>query len=196
MEVLFADALTPADAHAIATLLYRVWPRSTRSFDERLQRVSTDWADYGGPSDVRPRYFVIWEPADASSAPGAEERTAVASALAAPRTIRTGAGEMTVLALARVCSLPERRGKGLGAQVVRAAFQLVDEGTYPFALFQTTPDVRPFYEKLGACPVENKFINSRGDDPGVCPFWNEVILRYPASGSWPDGVIDLQGPGY
>jgi GNAT superfamily N-acetyltransferase len=196
MDTLYADALTPAEAHAIATLLYKVWPQSTRSFEERLERVASDWIGYRGPDSVRPRYFVIWEaPLPHASSPW-QQPVAIASALAAPRTIRTTGGELTILALARVCTAPERRGEGLGARVVRAAFQMVDQGVFPFALFQTTPGVHAFYEKLGACVVTNKIINSRGDDPHACPFWSEVILRYPSEADWPAGTIDLLGPGY
>jgi hypothetical protein len=196
MDTLFADALSPAEAHAVATLLYKVWPQSTRSFEERLERIASDWVGYDGPDSVRPRYFLIWEAPPAHASSTSQQPVAIASALAAPRTIRTTDGEMTILALARVCTLPERRGEGLGARVVRAAFQLVDEGVYAFALFQTTPDVRAFYEKLDACVVTNRFINSRGDDPHACPFWSEVILRYPRGADWPAGTIDLLGPGY
>jgi predicted N-acetyltransferase YhbS len=139
---------------------------------------------------------VIWEPTPSGSSREDDAPVAIASALAAPRTIRSSSGEMTVLALARVCTAPDHRGEGLGARVVRAALGLVDRGLYPFALFQTTPDVRAFYERLGASVIENQFINSRGEDPSANPFWSEVILRYPAGPNWPEGTIDLLGPAY
>ena len=196
MEILFADALTRAEAHAIATLLYSVWPQSTRSFEERFERIASDWVGYDGPESVRPRYFVIWDSPRTHESDASHQPVAIALALAAPRTIRTNASEMTILALARVCTAPDRRGEGLGTRVVRAALQLVDEGVYPFALFQTTPDVHAFYEKLGACVATNEFVNSRADNPQACPFWSEVILRYPRGADWPAGTIDLLGPGY
>lgn len=56
--------------------------------------------------------------------------------------------------------------------------------------------MRPFYEKLGACLATNRIVNSLGDDPQASPFWDEIILRYPKDRQWPEGEIDLRGPGY
>jgi GNAT superfamily N-acetyltransferase len=197
MQVLFADVLSPAETQAIAALLYRVWPNSTRSLEERLARVPTEWSGYDGPELQRPRYFVVHDVPPSSDGSDLGDAAAIAAmALAAPRTIRAGDSELTILAMARVCSAPEHRGRGLAAQAVRAAFQLVDEGVYPFALFQTTPPVRTFYEKLGARVIGNRIVNSRAEDPTACPFWTEVIMRYPDGPGWPEGTIDLLGPGY
>jgi hypothetical protein len=80
--------------------------------------------------------------------------------------------------------------------VVRAAFDLVDHGAYPFALFQTGEKVRPFYEKLGCVTVDNRFVNSLADDPQAYPFWDTAIMRYPAGPGWPSGEVDLRGPGW
>jgi hypothetical protein len=88
------------------------------------------------------------------------------------------------------------RGRGLGELVVRAAFALVDEGQFEFALFQTNRRTQPFYEKFGAAPVTNPVINSLAAEPTANPFWDEVVMRYPADGNWPAGTIDLRGPGY
>jgi GNAT superfamily N-acetyltransferase len=199
MQTHFADALSPAQSEAIADLLYRVWPDSTRSYEDRLERVAREWAGYDGPDSRRPRYFAIWDESLPMNVPPKPKPMAsiAALALAAPRDIRFDSGiELTILALARVCTAPQRRGEGLGAQVVRSALQMVDDDVYPFALFQTTPPVRAFYEKLGACGVKNRIINSHADDPTACPFWSEVIMRYPAGPGWPAGIIDLMGPGY
>ncbi|MEM9660155.1 MAG: hypothetical protein AAF961_17460, partial [Planctomycetota bacterium] len=98
--------------------------------------------------------------------------------------------------LARVCSHPEHRGCGLGELVVRAAFGVVDDGEFPWSLFQTTYPVQAFYNKLGAQLVKNPIVNSLGEDPQANPFWDEIIMRYPAKADWPKGVIDLLGPGY
>jgi len=116
---------------------------------------------------------------------------------------------MLVAGLAKVCTDSTCRKKGLGATVVRAVFDLVDQkGVAPkeqqevrqkdfrFALFQTTCEVQPFYEKLGACTVDNPVVNSQSDNPKDSPFWNGVVMRYPASEGWPTEEIDLQGPGY
>ena len=78
---------------------------------------------------------------------------------------------------------------------MRAAFHTVDEGSFPVSLFQTSFGVQAFYEKIGACLVSNPVVNSLGDTPGN-PFWDDVAMRYPASAEWPEGTIDLRGPGY
>ena len=75
---------------------------------------------------------------------------------------------------------------------------------FPAGLFQTTPAVRRFHEKLGACVVENRIVNSfaarwgqrRGPDFAERPFRDGVVMRYPKSAHWPEGEIDLLGPGY
>jgi GNAT superfamily N-acetyltransferase len=103
---------------------------------------------------------------------------------------------MNILGLAGVFSVPEARGKGLGRTVVRAAFELVDRGDFPYCLFQTSKAVRGFYESLGACAVSNRITNGLTEQPDVCPFWDDVIMRYPSQGDWPEGTIDLCGPGY
>ena len=72
----------------------------------------------------------------------------------------------------------------------------MNNGPYPFALFQTREIVRPFYEKLGALPVNNRFYNSLTEDPTKSPFWDTEIMRYPATSNWPTGDIDLRGPGW
>jgi len=101
-----------------------------------------------------------------------------------------------VMALAGVCSAPDRRGQGLGKAVVQASLGLVDGGVYQVSLFQTSRKVFPFYEKLGARLVTNRIVNSLAPDPAANPFWDEVAMSYPASVPWPEGPIDLLGPGY
>ena len=103
---------------------------------------------------------------------------------------------MTIVALAQVCTDPAERGRKLGQAVVRAVFDLVDHGPFPHSLFQTSHQVRPFYDKLGAGLVTNPIFNSLGDDPDKNPFWDEVAMRYPAAKHWPEGEIDLRGPGW
>jgi hypothetical protein len=56
--------------------------------------------------------------------------------------------------------------------------------------------VRPFYERLGACAVANTFVDSLAEDPRGNPFWDDVVMRYPPREGWPEGEIDLLGPGY
>ena len=88
-----------------------------------------------------------------------------------PRTIGTSQGDMTVLALARVCTDPAARGRKLGQAVVRRTFDLVDDGSFSFSLFQTTDDVQSFYDNLGAVRIHNRFVNSLAEDPSANPWW-------------------------
>jgi len=118
----------------------------------------------------------------------------IAKAGVASRTITTPEGDMTVLALLGVAVTPERRGKQLGAAVVRKAFESVDAGQFTCSLFQT--DVPGFYEKLNALLCDNQFVDSTSDDPAARPWWSEFVMVYPADADWPVGKVDLNGPGY
>jgi GNAT superfamily N-acetyltransferase len=89
---------------------------------------------------------------------------------------------------------PDCRGRGLGHAVVRAAFEYVDDGTFPVSFFQT--GVPEFYRKLSCREVRNHAVNSLADDPGGCPWWEKHIMIYPADVPWPDGEIDLLGPAW
>jgi predicted N-acetyltransferase YhbS len=185
IETLDHRTIGEADARAIAELLIAIWPKPGRTVETRTAEMLSQWKNYRGPEAQYPRSFLV-----------RESGRVVAHAEADPRTVRTPMGELTVLALCRVCSDPAVRGKKLGRAVVEAAFDLVDDGAYPFALFQTRETVRPFYEKLGATPVGNRFFNSLGEDPTASPFWDPVIMRYPSTGAWPTGDIDTNGPGW
>lgn len=93
--------------------------------------------------------------------------------------------------LSGVCVLPSQRGEGLGRAVVEAAFAGVDADKFPLLLFQT--EVADFYRNLGARVVDNRFINSRGDDPQANPWQGDAVMIYPGDGTWYNGVIDLNG---
>jgi hypothetical protein len=177
--------ISEVDARPIAELVVSIWPKPDRTVDNFAADMLTQWSNYQGPEDRHPRSFVI-----------REAGRVVAHASAYPRTIGTQQGDMTVLALARVCTDPSVRGKRYGDAVVRAAFALVDQDRFPFALFQTTQPVRPFYERLGSIVIDNEFVNSFAEDPTANPFWAEVVMRYPARPGWPAGKIDLRGPGW
>jgi len=183
VEILDRRNLSQADARAIAELLVRVFPR--RTLEERLDMLLGQWRDYDGPEEMFPRSAIV-----------RDGPRVIAHAAVWPRTIGTSEGDITVLALAQVCSDPDRRGERLGQAVVRAVFDLVDHGPFAHSLFQTSHRVRPFYEKLGACLVTNRIVNSLSETPYANPFWDEVVMRYPAAKRWPEGDIDLCGPGY
>ena len=185
IETLDARTFTDADALAIGELLAIVWPSADKPVEVRMQQMLDMGRGYTGTDAQAPRSFVI-----------REAGKVIAHSAILPRTICTTDGEMTIAGLARVCADPNQRGRGLGALIAKAALDVVDSGAFSCSLFQTTPKVRPFYEKMGACVVENKIINSLGKDPQASPFNDEVVMRYPSSGEWPQGEIDLRGPGY
>ena len=171
-------------ARVMAELLCVVWPKPGRTVETRVAEMVNGWKDYRGPESQFPRSFLI-----------RENGRAIAHAGIVPRTIRTGAAEFTIAGLTGVCTDPAARGRGLGELLAREAFKTVDDGTFPFSLFQTNHAVRPFYEKLGARAVDNRFFYSL-DDATKSPFWDEVVMVYPGDRPWPSGEIDLHGPGY
>lgn len=186
VEIQLTQELSRDTAVAIGELLVQVWPKPGVTVDHRADKLQLD---RGAPAAS-----AAWQSRSVLVRDGAR---VIAHALVFPRTVQTTDGKLTIAALASVCSDPEYRGKNLGATVARAAFGVVDEGLAPFSLFQTSQPVRAFYERLGAAVVANPIINSLGEDPQANPFWDDVVMRYPASRTdWPEGEIDLQGPGY
>lgn len=185
VEILESRQLTAEDALAIGQLIFKVWPKPGKDAVFRQRQILTLGHCYQGPEKQAPRSFVI-----------REQDRVIAHAAVIPRSINTSHGEMTIAGLCKVCSDPDLRGQGLGEMVVRAVFDLVEAGVYDFALFQTTRPVKKFYEGLGACEVDNRFVNSLDPNPDKCPFWDEIRMRYPTNRDWPTGTIDLLGPGY
>ena len=161
IETFDLRTISEADARAIGELMVAIWPKPGRTVESRTAELLSAMEGVPRSGGQHPRSFLV-----------REGGRVIAHASALPRTIGTSAGEMTVLALARVCTDPAVRGRKLGQAVARAAFELVDNGTFPFALFQTSEAVRPFYERLGAVAVDNQFINSTADDPTASPFWD------------------------
>lgn len=106
------------------------------------------------------------------------------------RTVGTSRGSLSILALASVCSDPARRGEGLGAAVVRAAFARVG-GPTPLSLFQT--DVGAFYEGLGARLISNPCVNRSTRERA---FWGSQVMIWPAAADLPPDEIDLRGTGW
>jgi predicted N-acetyltransferase YhbS len=185
IETLDRRRLSQEDALAISQLIVSIWPKPGRTAETLATEMVARWQDYGGPERQHPRSFVV-----------REGDRVIAHASFDPRAIGTSQGDMTVLALARVCTDPAVRGRKLGQAVVRRTFELVDDGSFLFSLFQTTDDVQPFYDNLGAVRIHNRFVNSLADDPRANPWWSPVIMRYPSGPGWPEGEIDLCGPGY
>ncbi|QDS98128.1 GNAT family N-acetyltransferase [Adhaeretor mobilis] len=185
IETLLADDIDEPLARSVSELLCRVWPKPGRTVETRVEQFLAERGVYQGPPEQAPRSFLIRE---------GSKPIAFSSILS--RTIRTEAGRMTIAGLAKVCTDPEQRGHGLGEKIVRAALAPIDDGSFPLVLFQTDVSVQPFYEKLGSRRVENRIVNSLADDPEADAFWHPVIMIYPKEAQWPEGTIDLQGPGY
>jgi predicted N-acetyltransferase YhbS len=185
VEELDGRNYSAADARAIAELLCLVWPKPDKTIDIRQEQLVALGRGYQSPETQHPRSFVI-----------RDAGRVIAHSGLIPRTIGTAKGDLTIAGLSRVCSDPTYRGKGLGELVVREVFALVDDNTFLFSLFQTSHKVSPFYEKLGAIRVIQPIVNSLAEEPSICPFWDEVALRYPQDRAWPEGEIDLRGPGY
>jgi len=198
VEVFDTRTLSEADLRAIAELLVATWPNPEKTVAFRIQQQIDLGRQFADAKSAFPLSLLVRE----------GERV-VAHGCLVPRRIGTSAGEMLVAGLAKVCTDSTSRKKGLGATVVRAVFDLVapkekdpakqgelGQENFRFALFQTTCEVQPFYEKLGACTVDNPVMNSQSENPKDSPFWDGVVMRYPAGEGWPTGEIDLQGPGY
>lgn len=178
VETLDPATADPADLRRVALLNNRVWPKDDFDPDTAAHQIAEKLSE-GCRCHVVRRAGVI-----------------VAKSHTFARTIGTSRGELTVMALAGVCCDPNHRGEGYGRAVVAAAFGRIDRGEFPASLYQTSHHNRPFYEKLGARQIDNRFVNSLADDPDANPFWDEIAMIYPAACDWPDGVIDLRGPGY
>ncbi|MEO0531789.1 MAG: GNAT family N-acetyltransferase, partial [Planctomycetota bacterium] len=174
------------EALAVGSLLAAVWPKPDRGPVERAVQVKAIGKDYDGPEALAPISYLVHD-----------GDLVIGHSLTFAREIATVEGPLTVMALAMVATDPDRRGQGLGAAVVEAAFERAIADDFAACLYQTSFKVEPFYERLGACRVTNRIVNSLSkDDPESNPFWDEVVMRYPATAAWPDGEIDLRGKGY
>src|SRR5690606_30487167 len=186
VETFYSVELPYDVATSAGELLVKTWPRPGVTVPMRAEQLLAPGRDYTGPPEFAPRSVVI-----------RRDGRVVAHAMLFSRTVSTTAGEMTLAGLSKVCVDAALRGQHLGERVVRTAFEPVDREVFPFALFQTASAVRPFYISLGATDVTNHCINSLADDPQANPWWDDVVLRYPAARpGWPEGEIDLRGPGF
>lgn len=174
------------EALAVGTLLASVWPKPDRGPVERAQQIKAIGRDFDGPESQAPISYLI-----------VDDDAVIGHSLTFARKVATAEGELTVMALAMVATDPERRGQGLGAAVVEAAFERIRLADFACCLYQTSFAVEPFYERLGACRVTNPLVNSLSEtDPRANPFSDDIVMRYPASAAWPEGEIDLLGNGY
>ncbi|GHE69307.1 MULTISPECIES: GNAT family N-acetyltransferase [Roseivirga] len=111
-----------------------------------------------------------------------------------PRKIGVNNSQLVVLGLGAVCVNTEYRGQGLGALLVRAAFERIDQGEFPLCLFQT--GVPGFYHQLNCRTIENRIYNSTSETPEQNPFWDPYIMIYPSQFNGLQTDIDLLGAGY
>lgn len=202
IETWTAGRISEADFLDACTLHHAAFPKPGRTLADVMAKKRPVWMDTApspdAAADPLPVRYVVRE-ADPEAGPDAAPRC-IANAAALVRTVQTTAGLMTVAGLLDVATHPDARGRGLGALVVRRVFAAVDAGTYAFCLFGTGP-ARPFYERLGAAVVTNRIVNSHADaDPEANPFTDTYVMRYPAIATgrtpWPEGLIDLRGPGF
>lgn len=172
-------------AAAINSRMLQAWPHLREQPEGKIDFLLNRWTGYHGPDAQRPQYHLVFQ-----------DHELIALAHSFARTIRAEDRPIPVLGLANVCVANRAKGRGYGRLVVEAAFDRVARDGFQFCVFQTTPAVEPFYERLGAVRVANRFYNSLGANSSANPFWEPLAMRYPAEGAWPDGPIDLLGPGY
>ncbi len=179
--------LSSEEVLAVVSLLNSIWPSEAKTIpevlDEIVKAANRHAASY--PETERPSLrYLVWDEGDL-----------LAHALTFERRVITRMGEIPVMALAGVCVAPSHRRRGLGEEIVRRAFKRIDDGEFPVALFQTA--IPAFYERLNATPVRNKFLNTTNKAaPNANPWHDPWVMIYSTRYSWPDGPIDLNGPGY
>ncbi len=180
-ECLEWQDLKAEDALQVGELTFVIW--GPKDKPDARPSPAGNYTDYSGPANRRPRRYVV-----------RDGGRIVSHASVFAREIDVAGRRYTAAALGGVCTYEQYRGKGYAAEVVRAIFQLVDRGDFELCLFQT--GIPPFYEKLGCRLISNRIINSLAKDPAKYPLWEENVMIYPRSLTWPDGTLDLLGPGY
>ena len=161
----------------VARLLHETWPDPEWPQERILKTIQT-------MNDQQKYRILAWQ-----------DQRLVGHATFLPDVIATNRGTLSIMQFAGVCVCAKLRGRQIGRKVVEWAFEKVGQPGFDVALFQT--DVPGFYEKLGVRCVSNRFVNSNNSAaPEANPWWNEHVMIYPNSFDWPDGTIDLLGPGY
>ena len=174
--------ITERELRAVCKLVWQTWTWKD-SLEEAFAEFKSNTLESARKGEGRQR-FIVWE-----------GDQVVAHAAIFSREVHTKHGTLRLGALTGVCAHADYRGHRLGSRVVRAAFDLVDQGEFSVILWQTT--VPKFYEKLGARIVDNTWVNSHNaENPKADPWPDELKMIYPADYAWPDGQIDLNGPVY
>jgi predicted N-acetyltransferase YhbS len=125
--------LSEPEIESIVRLVDRVWPAKDKTFADRLRQF-TSWVEENKRTGFEVTSFVVWDQGEA-----------IAHARTFPRLIHSRSLDLAVMGLAGVCVLPERRGEGLGRDIVEKAFERVNGVDFAVALFQTS--VPGFYTK-------------------------------------------------
>ena len=184
VQTLLAGQIDDADLRRLAELHFACFDAKGRTIEAYIEQRLIGWRDGDASIPGGERHIIR------------EGDRFVANANSFFRTIQTPIGPTDVIALSSVAAHPDVRGRGLGRLVVRAAFDRVDQGQGAVSLFQTDA-AQGFYEKLNCRVIDNPFFNSLdASDPQASPFWDRVCMIYPAEADWPEGPIDLRGPGY
>ena len=217
-EVWAAGSMSEAQFAAACGLHHRAFPKPGRTLEGVMRKKRAVWMqrswgagegetlvpEGGWMSMSAPRRHVVLagedEGSNADPNRGQADRPALlANAATLTRRIATSRGELTVRGLLDVATDPATRGQGLrlGQRVVRAAWAALEhDPSLHCCLFQTD-EARGFYEKLGARVVSNRFVNKLDPvEPEASPFEEPVVMIYPAAAAWPDGEVDLRGPGW
>ncbi len=158
---------------ALLNLVFQVWPPERGDEVDKIPIIEK-------ARQRKSHHFVIFQEAEP-----------VAIATLFVREIFTSRGSFPIGALGGVCVHPNYRGHSWGRDVVLAAFDFLPQLHVEASLFQTpVPD---FYARLGSRLITNRFNN--GLDPND-PFHDPYKMIFPSTFDWPDGDIDLNGPGY
>ena len=176
--------ITPDEATPIAELACLSFRSSGPTLEKRVEKILTAHGS-NDPEKVSGRRFVIWS-----------GNQVVAHARTFVRIVTVADQQIPVLALASVCTHPDRRGQGLGVEITKKAFELVGRPGWPdVSLFQTP--VAEFYKKLNSRIVTNNFVDStNATAPDANPWRDDTVMIYPSDYDWPDGTVDLNGPDY
>lgn len=162
---------------ACAQLWEQVWPSSdTGDTEARIAKTSRRAADHRNQN-----LHLAFDESD--------RLAAVARTF--EHVIGYGDTVRAILALASVCSTPDRRGEGYGDSVTRAALERANELGLTM-LFQTP--VPTFYERYGCRVIENEITTSKPDAESFKDPW---AMIYPGDSLWDDAAaIDLRIAGW